>query len=609
MSILQTYLFDTESNYTKENTVVEGGVAKLSLIPNPGVLFSNDFSSDTGFTYDNSKAEFVAGMLQAKDQTPLNSILATKFTNKDLNWRKDGGSLTGTILGGASISGGKLVCTGAQGVYYTKNTSVIETHKFKYTPNYTSGPPINVNVFTCWNGTNLNDRFFLSNSPSGNNLRFHMINSGGADVTGLSTVGAWNPTAGQEYEFEIVINATAGTIRVFIDGNLLGTVSPGAWTRGTSASRYYLGAASTVYNRSEGSYDDYIAFSNAQHTASYTPGYTLVDTIYSENKVDGPPFTYSGVGSVLSIDDATFVTAGAPRYIVGLQYWDGVEWTLSDGTYTQANDEATLLANILEFNTGGGGVLPWSVVFPTSNTLASIDSFQVEVTGEKYSTEGYLEPTTPISVSELLSYEHDVTNTVNTDMQVILNIDGQLTYWDGLAWVDSDGSFLQSNTEADVANNLASLVFGVNSSVNIRWVMTSTSNTESPELEASTVVYDFGGVAPSLTTCLVYGYVKDIGNTPIEGVNLKFSLVRELKQYREANNTIIESTVTVVTDANGYFEQNLVKSSQYTVGGKYKVVMTKDTIINTSINDDSTALTFEVPDDNTKDLTELLPSV
>ena len=45
------YPFTITANYTKNNTVVEDGKGKLSLVNNAGQNFAQNFSSSAGFTF------------------------------------------------------------------------------------------------------------------------------------------------------------------------------------------------------------------------------------------------------------------------------------------------------------------------------------------------------------------------------------------------------------------------------------------------------------------------------------------------------------------------------------------------------------------------------
>lgn len=609
MTISTSYTFDNASNFNFSNTELDSGEGQLTLIPNPGQIFSQSFTSDTGFTYDNTKAEFVGGVLRQKDQSSAASVFAGKMATKDLIWHKSG-SVTGTLNGTPTFGTGKMVCTGSQGVAYGYTTTARETYKFLYTPNYTGAPPANVNLIASWNGANNNDKFYMTNSPSGgNNIRAALWDSSGSAVFALTIVGGFSPTASQEYEIEVVLDSVAGTVRVFIDGVLLGTVSPGAWTRGSVSSSIRLGASSVVYNQAEGSFDDLIVFDNAQHTASYTSGYTIPDVLYVGSKVDGPDFTYTGVGTVLSVDNGSTTESGTPRYIVGGMYWNGSAWVASDGTYAQANDFATALANFTSIDLGGSGILPWSVVFTDSNTQSSVDDFSVEVTGQQYNTDGYIEPVQAIEVASIAAYLTSITEPASTSLKVILKIDGVLTYWNGASWVTSDGTISQANTAAEVNTNVSSLSLGANSTVYVRWVLNTSDQQVTPSIDSATITYEFGGVEASTSVCEVYGYLKDITDAPVVGATVSFDLnTSSESEYQEASNRILSTaSKAVTTDANGYFSISLIRTSQYSEGGTYTIQIT---LSNGNIIGGTTAtkLSFDVPDSTTKDITDLLPA-
>lgn len=316
-----------------------------------GETYSQDFSSSTGFTFDSTDTKFSGGTMQQVDQTPANSLFASQLTTKDLTWSKTG-AITGTLNGSPTFSGGKMVCTGTQGVYWPHTTAAQESIKVKYTPNYTGGPPANINIITTYEGSNNNDRFLLFHSASGNTLRITLEDSSGSSILSASITGAaWLPTASTEYEFEVVIDSTGGSIYIFIDGTLHATNSPGAWTRGPISGRVYIGASPAVvsYNQAEGSFDDAIVFDNLQHTSGYTAGYSIVDNIYNVDTITVPQFTRSGIGTTDSLTSFTATATGSPRFTLDGQYWNGSAWAASSDTYATASSAADINTNISAF--------------------------------------------------------------------------------------------------------------------------------------------------------------------------------------------------------------------------------------------------------------------
>jgi hypothetical protein len=608
-----TFTYTTPSNYTTSDAEVSGGNAQLSVTTGP-ITYPGVIDSDLGYTYDPTKAVFTGGMVEQVDQTAANSILAGKLETKDLNWHKSG-SVTGTLYGSPTFGTGKMVCTGSQGVSWEYTTTAIETHKFIYTPNYTTAPPANVNVFTSYNGTNNNDRFYLTNSPSGNNLRFDLRNSSGTAVAGLTVIGAFNPVAGTDYEFEIVLDSVAGTVRVFIDGTLIGTSALGAWTRGGVTSRTILGATPVVYNRAEASYDDYILFDNAQHTSSYVPGYTIVDTIYAETIVTSPEVPHSGPGTIISFDAFAAVTTGSPRFTfeVGQSgdflYWDGSTWSTSNNTYAQATDAATFNANTSSIPVLGEVFGQLRIIFPDSNTISSVDSFDLTFTENTYSTAGSVVTNTTVSADALTSLSTATTLPANTNIKHGIIVDGALKYWDGAAWVTSDGSEAQLNTEEEITINAAALLGTQNSLLQLHSGLFTTDGTVTPLLDSASLVTDFGGI-PSGTQelCTVWGYINTLNGVPISDVTVTVKLVEAASEYREAAGRILGNSLSTTTDSTGYWQLDLTRSSQFEGSGQYKVTFEKANVLNIKTNNNA-PIAFSVPDAVSVELSTLITDV
>lgn len=617
MSIVTTFPFTNTANYTKVNTEVSGGAGRLALTDKPSQSFNQSFASSTGFSFDPAKSEFAAGVLRQKDRTAANSTMAAKYTSTaNLNWHKSGGSTTGTLNGAPTISGGKLVCTGTQGVYYARNTATIETLKVKYTPNYTGAPPSNINILGNWNGTNNNDRFHLTHSPSGDNFRLILYNNAGSIL--ISTVavgGARNLVASTEYEIEAVIDSVAGTIRVFLDGVLIGTNSPGAWTRGTAASRYYVGASPAVYDRAEASFDDFIHFSNAQHTAGYTPGYSVADTIYGADTIDLPNFSYTGLGEIQSLDNLTTTEGNSPRYTFEGQYWNGSAWVASDGSYAQANGKATAIANLPTLDMSGQTVVSLQVVWQDQNTQGSVDDLTLEYTGQFYPLEGTLLTNPAFVARDLSVFSATENKPANTEVRYAVEVNSVCMYWNGSAWAVSDCTSAEANLLADIQANIDTLLT-VNSSVKLLVVLTTTDQEVTPEIDTLSVTYDFGALEPGAPTqCQVFGFLKDSEDQPIVGATVSAVPNRSDDEYKEAADRIIAKTISKTTDANGFFSMNLIISDDFEVGGaqamRYvlSIAISGQTLPVFKNGGDNTTILFEVPNQASVNITDQIGAI
>lgn len=617
MSITTTYPFTTAGNYTLVDTEVSGGAGRLDLQVETGQTLQETFTSDAGFTYNASLVEFASGLVRQLDQTPSNSVYAAKYASTaDLSWHKSGGSTTGTLNGAPTISGGKLVCTGSQGVYYVANTNTVESHKFKYTPNYSGTPVANLNTLTCWNGTNNNDRVVLFHSDISGTWRLTAADSTGVAVVADATImgASWSPTASQEYEIEFVIDSVSGTYRLFIDGTLHATLSPGAWTRGTSASRYYMGASTAIvsYNRAEGSFDDYIKFSNAQHTTSYTPGYTLVDTIYAEAEITIPTKTYPDAGTIQRLESTWAATeVGTPRYTINDIYHNGSNWTsVTSAGYAQANTIAQINTFANAYGIVGQDDLDIKLYFPDSNTQHSVDILTMGFQGQEYPTEGTLLTNSSFVAREITSFTATTTTPANTTVKYIMNLNGTDKYHNGSAWVTSDGTNSQANTLAEVQTNLSTLLTE-NSTVKIKVVLAQTDEDITPEIDLITLVYDFGALEPAAPTqCQVYGFLVDSEDSPLANATVTVTPNRDAPEYKEAASRLIGSAVSKTTDVNGFFSMNLIISSDYETDASNPMVYVLEITLSgestpISLNGGAgTTITFTVPNQATLNITE-----
>lgn len=613
MSFTATANFDSAPEYDLENTELDAGAGKLSIVPNPGQLFEQPFTSDAGFTYDNTKAEFTGGLVRQKDLRPLNAVLAATYDlAKDLSWINSG-SGTHTNKGTTALVGGKLQALGVadNGVSYTSteigsvgNTGAL---KFKFTPNYSGTPSTNLTLFENRAPSGSNDRIVLFHGATGV-IRLTMYSSVGSVIHSAANLGGvWNPVAGTEYEIEFNWDTIAGLIRVFINGVLQGNTPVQSFARGTTATVLEIGAGAT-YAFSDGSYNDVVMFSEVQHSAGYTAGYSLPEYIYAANNVDLPTFSYTGIGTIIAVEASTVTVVGSPRFTVAGLYWNGSAWVASNGTYAQANDAATVIANLTSLNVTGATSVAVKVLFQNANTLSSVDLVSVTVTGQKYSPTGTIEPLLSLQVQAIQDIETDEEIPADTEIKYAIRVDGVLKYFDSTNWVNSNGTEAQTNTLTEINNNVGSLEFGVNSTVKIFILLITDDPTETPEIGSLTIHYDFGGVVVKPAKCLVYGYVKDISDAPIANANLTFELIRGKKEYKEANaNVILGPKKIVQSDVNGYFELDLIRSSEFEGESQYQVSMEKSDVEASLIG--TAKLLFDVPDAETKNLTDLLTAI
>lgn len=318
------------------------------------------YDDSNEFTFDERVAVTTDAALA--DQRPADATLGITYTSGvDANW--GGGTLTGAITGAATISQNRLALISDQPAYVdydgTSNVDNQQTGAFKfiYTPAYT-GVPDNDHVFftVAEDDTSDNNKIELRHNDAGNLV---LLITDQANTTIVNEdLGAWSPFSTVPYEFEVNYDITAGATRVFIDGVQKGSTATGTGTRDASIDLLRIGSDRTGTEIPNFYIEDFVAFSTVQNTADYTKGYTLPETIYA---TDDPTILVKGGFEVDSLSG--FITTNSIvgsddiRYIMRVNatdfYWDGTEWTESDGTYAQANTEADVLANVGAFDKEG----------------------------------------------------------------------------------------------------------------------------------------------------------------------------------------------------------------------------------------------------------------
>lgn len=572
MSFEFNYPFLNSGNYVFPSDKIEvtGGYAQLKLEDNPGQTFSGDLSTAT---FDQDFIEYVAGVLKQKDQRPENSILAVKYTSSvNANWAADGFIDTSAVLNGAPVlSSGKLLCTGSNGLYYTDpligNLSGNFVVKFKYTPNYNTGPSTNVNLFTLTPVSGLTNAVCIFNSPAGNNIRI--------TCNGLSanSFDVWTPTLGQEYIFEIIcIN---NQISVYIDGVQIGgtkTITPGM---ANNSVRAWVGACATIYNNANGEFDDFIIYS----TSIQDENYTIPETIYSAASAVLPELEYTGVGTLLSFDTFSTTETGFPRYILQIDrsgdyvYWNGAAWVVSSETYAQGTSQTDFNNNCLLINVNGKIYGQFKILFGDSNNQSSVSVLEAILTSQIYPvTNPYIEPTIGIIMEELIVFSSLFISAGLDDIRYVLKKDNAYYYYNGTTWAISDGSYslATTNTLTEIQENVETFTT-VGIVFKPRAFIHSETGQTTPKLDYINGQYDFFASAENIETCTVWGYnLNDGGSADASPFTIQLS--QDAVKYK--TSTILRNDIITVTPdpLTGYWDIQLIETENMGPGAFYNFI-------------------------------------
>ena len=563
--------FDNPSNYIYDTSKIDvsGGQAKLKLIDSPNQNFELLFDNDTGFVYDPTKSEFVGSKVQQKDQRPTNSIIAAKYTNSlNANWGADGVATTAVLNGVPTLSGGKLVCTGSQGVYYEDvqigALSGDLALKFKFTPNYSTGPASNVNLVTITQATGLVDSIIIFNSPAGNNIRIT------ANGLSANSFGVWEPTAGQEYVFELF--CISNVITLYIDGVQLGlgkTLTP---SQGTTSNRLWIGACTNIYNNSQGSFDDVILYS----LATQDENYTIPENIYLESAVTTPELEYTGTGTLISFDSFITIENNSPRYTIQIGqsgdylYWDGSNWGVSDGTYNQATNTTVFNNNIGTLNVNGQIYGQFKIHFPDGNNQSAVDNLLASLTAQIYPTDNpTIEPVGLLGIEELIDFQEDVTKLGLDDIRYTLKKGNNFYWYNGVDWAVSNETYTETNTATEILNNILTFT---NDYVTFKWFafIHSDDGSSTPAIKTLTIIFDFVGVGEDKNLCNVWGY----NYTPECLPDVRPFTVRlsnDASKYLNLN-IIRNPDITVTPRANGYWEVELLETENMPISVYYNFI-------------------------------------
>lgn len=281
--------YETPGDYTlSDGTKVEvtAGLARLKAIT--GTFTDYPFTTPGNYTYNGSDIEVTSGVAQLKSQIAADMTFYANYdSNIDGTWGD--GDLTGSAIGGAAVSGGKLDLSfnDARYVDYdadlNADSQVTGCVRFLVTPNYT-GSPASTQIFTCQcqASGNTNNLVQIQHQATGP-IRFAIFDSTGVTIVAYNAA-TWSPTSGVEYEIEFNFDLTPSSEahRIFIDGVLQGSVQTQAGTRSSSIGLLRVGNNANVSVTANFKIDDLIIFDAVQHTAGYTPGASIPQTKYLE---------------------------------------------------------------------------------------------------------------------------------------------------------------------------------------------------------------------------------------------------------------------------------------------------------------------------------------
>lgn len=555
-----TQIFNKD-NATYDTAKIEevAGSLQLKIVDNTGQTYTQDYASDTGFTYDSDEAEFSGGLVQQKDTTPSNATLQATFpVDEDSDFAD--GSTNNTLIGGATWNSGVIDLTGNSGKRLNMpggggNFDVVGSAgciRFTYIPDHNGNPASTDQILEFDAATGNNNAIFISRNTGGNFVIDVRDSVGTAHQFVTSSLSA---VLGQRYVCELNFDFSS-TTRFFVDGDSLGSLNTSPWTRAAESGTFKWGGAG---GNGRFSLDEVVLFDAVQHTANHAGElpYSYNLTRYVETKVDLPAFTYSGVGSVQAFTN--LVTVGSSdQYIMDGNYWTGAAWAVSDGSRAQSNTTAVILANIATMPVSDSFVV--SVVFAASNTVqGNADNLILTYTGQIYPIDN---PTITFTVSVrmdlLVSFTEASTKPVNTAIQEILKRDSAPLYVPAGVWTTSDETYAQTSPATDI-DTYASTFTTTDVTMDVVVYMNS-DGSDTPVFTSITVEYDPAHPEPETIekTTIFFEGIK-VGSGSISQETITIAPLFDVVKYKNRTIGTLE-TQNIVLDAEGKAEVDVVEN-------------------------------------------------
>ena len=508
MSITQTIDYDTAGNFTRDPlkiSVPVGGPAALALVVSGVEDFTEDFTDDTGFPpYDAAKAEFVGGVCRQKAQTQTeafhqaftsdagftyNPLMAEFVGGKiqqidragtpggifsaayasTINGDWGSGVLTGTAIGGATITAGKLDCTGGTDKYAryaaagnASSATQVGCIRMKYTPAETGSPATSRELWSIAKAAGAKNLLAATHLASGG-IKLQYYSSTIGTIVNYTTP-ALGAVSGVEMELEFDWDFTTGASRVFKNGVQLGVTQTGTGVRDTDVDYLRIGGY-YIASTSNGSFDDVLIFNTVLHTANYTPGY---DAFQYGGSTATCPASSAYALPVDGLGTPTIGETDAPHYTVNGKYWTGAAWAATSNDYATSMSSSAWAAGVTADSTlaaGLGSAVTIGIVFNGSNAQAAVDDIAFNINEHNYAETGVTLPLYTYTGPGVGIFLTGGTTTENPEGGPRYTLNGK--YWDVDDLVTSDGSYAQANTKAEILALIAAMApNGVPLSVN-----------------------------------------------------------------------------------------------------------------------------------------------
>jgi len=221
---------------------------------------------------------------------------------------------------------------------------------FYYKPAGSGNPASALDLLHKKEVSNDNNRLLLTHAANGT---FSVTIWDSAGLYKGAPGASWSPTAGQEYHIAVAMGPTKQEI--FIDGVSFASQSVAVTLAAPADGVINIGSNGSAV--SHGSFKQFILWDGVQNTTTFTPA---IPRQYSSDNPNALVNATTTADSLSSFSETAASKTGSDEFKYTIyvnsidKYWDGAAWATSDGTYTQASDDATILANISSLDISSG---------------------------------------------------------------------------------------------------------------------------------------------------------------------------------------------------------------------------------------------------------------
>lgn len=166
-----------------------------------------------------------------------------------------------------------------------------------------------------------------------------------------------------------------------------------------------------------------------------------------------------------------------------------------------------------------------------------------------------LQPNTSVVLDSLDSFTTSETIAGSDNIKYILRFSGQDTYHDGVEWVNSDGTYAQSNTASEISTNIGDLDLTTGGSLIVKILFHSDTGATTPSLDSLQLDYSFYNTGTEPNKCILYGEVLDNCCQPVVGATV--TVDGDDYFYDTA---LISRGCETTTDSEGKWEMEVVET-------------------------------------------------